>query len=263
MSDGDVAIERPLAARSVIASTLLGLDPPSLPGRVLVRSAELFGISEGTARVAMSRMVAAGELEAVDGRYRLAGHLLRRQARQIESRRPRRRAWRGDWHTAVVTSDGGRSAADRADLRDELRRLRLAELREGVWLRPADAELDLAAARRAASDCSWFTSQVADPVALAARLWDLDGWAARTKALLRAMTRSMARLETGDTDELRPAFVLAAAVLRHLQADPLLPVELLPPRWPGDELRDSYASYEAAFQALLREWLRERLRAPS
>ncbi len=34
-------------------------------------------------------------------------------------------------------------------------------------------------------------------------------------------------------DDLAPGFVLSAAVLRHLQADPLLPAELLPDGWPG------------------------------
>jgi phenylacetic acid degradation operon negative regulatory protein len=249
----------PLTARSVIASTLLGLDPPSLPSQVLVRAAELFGIAEGTARVAMSRMVAAGELESVDGRYQLAGHLLRRQSRQTESRRPHLRAWKDDWHTAIVTTDGGRAAADRADLRDELARLRLAELREGVWLRPANVDLDLDGATRAASDCTWLTSRVPDHGALAARLWDLDSWAGRAHSLLRATSASRPRLEAGVVDELRPAFVTAAAVLRHLQADPLLPDALLPAGWPGDELRTRYEAYEAAFQSLLRRRLRESL----
>ena len=55
--------ERPLSARSVVASTLLGMRPPRLPTQILVRSGALFGIAEGTTRVALSRMVAAGELE--------------------------------------------------------------------------------------------------------------------------------------------------------------------------------------------------------
>ena len=46
-------IERkPMTARSVVASTLLGIEPPRLPARILVRSGELFGIAEGTTRVA-------------------------------------------------------------------------------------------------------------------------------------------------------------------------------------------------------------------
>ncbi|MCU1375406.1 MAG: PaaX protein C-domain protein, partial [Actinomycetia bacterium] len=100
---------RPLPARSVLLSTLLGLDPPALPTARLVATARLFGIEEGTARVALSRMVAAGEVEPDDGRYRLAGRLLERQRRQASARHPPAHDWDGRWHLAVVTA-GRRSA---------------------------------------------------------------------------------------------------------------------------------------------------------
>src|SRR5829696_4222613 len=85
----------PLTARQIVASTLLGADPPRLPSRQLVRAGELFGVAEGATRVAISRMVRAGELVARDGWYELAGALLARQARQAEGRHPVLRAWSG------------------------------------------------------------------------------------------------------------------------------------------------------------------------
>src|SRR5690349_21214627 len=104
--------ERALSARSVVASTLLGMTPPRLSSRLLVRSGELFGIAEGTTRVALSRMVAAGELEVDDGGYRLAGHLLARQERQRASRSDPggRDAWTGGWDLQVVVSGVARDA---------------------------------------------------------------------------------------------------------------------------------------------------------
>ena len=45
-------LERPLTARSIIASLLLGMHPPRLASSRPVRWCSLFGISEGTARVA-------------------------------------------------------------------------------------------------------------------------------------------------------------------------------------------------------------------
>ena len=60
---------RPLTARSVVLSTLLGVHPPRLAARHLVRVGDLFGIAEGTIRVALSRMVTSGDLVQTDGAY--------------------------------------------------------------------------------------------------------------------------------------------------------------------------------------------------
>jgi phenylacetic acid degradation operon negative regulatory protein len=239
---------RPLTARSVLLSTLLGAHPPSLPARVLVRSGELFGIAEGTARVALSRMLAAGEVEQEDdGRYRLAGRLLERQARQDESRRPATRRWRGGWTTAVVTAEG-RTASSRVALRASMRALRMGELREGVWLRPDNVRLP----RADDAQCTWLSSRPeGDPAQLARRLWDLDGWAARAEVLRRRMRA----LGVDRPGSLAPGFVLSAAVLRHFQADPLLPDELLPADWPGPALRDEYDAFDAAFLSIWRSFV--------
>jgi phenylacetic acid degradation operon negative regulatory protein len=40
-------------------------------------------------------------------------------------------------------------------------------------------------------------------------------------------------------------FVTAAAMVRHLLTDPVLPVELLPDGWPGGALRDAYNDFAA------------------
>jgi phenylacetic acid degradation operon negative regulatory protein len=45
-------------------------------------------------------------------------------------------------------------------------------------------------------------------------------------------------------------------VLRHFQADPLLPEELLPRGWPGAALRTEYDRFDAAYRALLRDYFR-------
>ncbi len=47
-------------------------------------------------------------------------------------------------------------------------------------------------------------------------------------------------------------FATAAATLRHLRTDPLLPEALLPPGWPADRLRARYAVYVEAIQELVR-----------
>ena len=54
------------------------------------------------------------------------------------------------------------------------------------------------------------------------------------------------------------AFVVGAAALAHVRADPLLPPELCEPDWPGDDLRGAYREYQAAFSGAVREWFRSR-----
>ena len=141
--------KRPLTARSVLASALLGESPPTLPVRRLVRIAALFGINENRARVALSRMAASGEV-----RQRRRGHLhprrpaARARAGASRSLGPRTTApFDGTWHLVVVTATGDAPAARRAR-RAALRAARLGELRDGTWLRPANLELDLDAATR-------------------------------------------------------------------------------------------------------------------
>ena len=45
-------------------------------------------------------------------------------------------------------------------------------------------------------------------------------------------------------------------MLRHLQADPLLPDALLPSGWPGAALREEYDRYDIAYRSTLRAWFR-------
>jgi phenylacetic acid degradation operon negative regulatory protein len=248
----------PLTARSVVLSTLLGTRPPVLPVRVLVRAGELFGISEGTLRVALSRMLAAGEVTLVGeggGRYRLAGRLLERQARQEASVSARTRAWRGSaWRMAVVVG-GARSAESRGDLRAAMRALRLAELREGVWIRPDN--LLWRPPPVVLEQCMVSVGRFEPGSAPSAdALFGVEGWAARAEDLRAALAESLGALLVGATAALAPGFVLSADVLRHFQADPLLPAELLSSGWPGEALRAEYAEWDKAYRGLLGAWLR-------
>jgi phenylacetic acid degradation operon negative regulatory protein len=252
-----MVIERkPMTARSVVASTLLGVDPPRLPGRILVRSGELFGIAEGTTRVALSRMLAAGELRPDEDGYHLAGRLLDRQARQSASRRAATEPWDGTWELAVVRGGGARRAADRAALRHALADLRLGELREGVWARPANLPADRSPEARdtAGPQCVWARHAGLDPPPEPVELWALADWAADAQVLQDEVADLLPRLEAGDTTALGDGFVTSAAVLRLLQRDPLLPDPLLPAGWPGDAVRRAYDRYDAAFKAVWRDW---------
>ena len=56
-------------------------------------------------------------------------------------------------------------------------------------------------------------------------------------------------------DRLAEAFTVGAAAAQFLRRDPLLPAELLPDRWPGDDLRRAYAEYRRAFGPAVADWL--------
>jgi len=110
--------DRPLSARSVLASALLGANEPHLTVGELVAMASLFGISPGAARTCLWRMVAGGELTSDEGSYALAGRLLERRQRVDEASRidEGARRWDGTWELAVVSLER-RPAAERLELR--------------------------------------------------------------------------------------------------------------------------------------------------
>ncbi len=246
---GAEPLGRPLTARSVLVSALLGEDPPALPVAHLVALAGLFDITPNRARVALSRMVTSGEA-VNDGRglYRLHGRLAERRLRQEASLRAEMSPWDGSWTMAIVTAPAS-AAEHRAARRRRLVSARLAEQRAGVWIRPAN----LADTRALANDPDlvlWTAVPEGDPAELVANLWDLEGWASRARQLGDFLA---ARPTTGPHD-LAPGFELSAAVLRHLQADPLLPDEMTPEHWPGWALRSTYARWDAEYREVLRTW---------
>jgi phenylacetic acid degradation operon negative regulatory protein len=247
--------DRPLSARSVLATALLGADQPHLTVGELVAMASLFGISDGAARTCLWRMVSNGELTSQDGTYALSGPLLERRQRVDEASRigdDVARPWDGTWELAVVSLDR-RSAADRLALRKAAAALHLAELREGVWIRPDNLDPQRLPASRAVLDqqCTHFHSAATDiPAATVRSLFGLDDWAADARRLTQAMHTEL------DADELASdvfayLFGLSVAVVRHLQLDPLLPAELIPAQWPGHDLRSAYRRFNDVFKQRL------------
>jgi phenylacetic acid degradation operon negative regulatory protein len=237
---------------------LLGVTPPRLSSRHIVKAGALFGVSEGTTRVALSRMSRAGELAADNGYYELTGRLLDRYERQHESRSPQAGDWSGEWSLLTVRT-GRREAEDRADLRTAMGVLRYGELRPGVWTRPdnLDAARSPEAWGTALVQCRAFSARPDDPAELCTELWDLPGWDVEAERLRGEMAPLIPRLVDSDATALAGAFVVAAAVMRHLLADPLLPAALRPEASPGAALRSDYDRYETAFKSLWKDFFSE------
>ncbi|HEY1135012.1 MAG TPA: PaaX domain-containing protein, C- domain protein, partial [Nocardioides sp.] len=169
-----------LSARSVVLSVLLGAHPARLTAAQLVATGEHVGVPAATLRVALTRAVASGDLERDGGAYALAERHLARRRRQDEAVEDAERSWDGDWETVVVVGPG-RPGPARAALREELHGLRLAELREGVWMRPAN--LTRPGPPAVPGLLETFLARPDVPERLAAGLWDLPGWAARGEEL--------------------------------------------------------------------------------
>jgi phenylacetic acid degradation operon negative regulatory protein len=235
----DTSELKPLPARSVVLSMLLGSHPDRMSPAQLTRVGEHFGIPASTLRVALTRAVAAGDLRREDSDYVLGERLIVRQRRQDEGVEDAETPWDGDWEMAVVVV-AGRSGPERAALRDQLSSSRLGELREGVWTRPATLRRAPAYAHDPVLSC-FRARPEEDPATLAARLWDLDAWVKEGEVLLD-------QLESTTEPALRLA--VAAHIVRHLTADPLLPSQLLPDRWPGPALRSAYADYQRELRDL-------------
>jgi phenylacetic acid degradation operon negative regulatory protein len=179
--------------------------------------------------------VSAGDLVRSQDGYRLSDRLMARQRRQDNAINPRLRTWDGTWATLVITSVGT-DARTRAALRTSLQDNRFGELREGVWLRPDNLDSELPADML--DKVRMLRSRDDDPDDLVARLWDLPGWSREARRLLDEMASAA---------DVPARFVTAAAMVRHLLTDPVLPDELVPDYWPGAGLRESYMNFAAEF----------------
>lgn len=226
-----------MTARSVVLSVLLGAHPAWATAAELIRLTADFDIKEATLRVALTRMISAGDLVRSEDGYRLSDRLLARQRRQDDAINPQLRTWDGSWTTLVITSVGI-DARTRAALRTRLQQNRFAELREGVWLRPDNVKIILP--DEVLSRVRVLHGYDDDPAELAGRLWDLPAWASTGGRLLDDMSAA---------DDIPGRFVAAAGMVRHLLTDPVLPDELLPDGWPAAALRDSYAQFAAELAA--------------
>jgi len=234
-----------LSPRSVLLSTLLGINPPRLRAAKLLAMAELFGVDDADALTALARMEADGDVSLENGRYRLAPRFAARQRRQEQSRVDPRQPWNGRWSMAVLDRD---VANPPDELRRSLAALHYGEWRPGVWLRPDNlGPRSTPMLRRQWPAWSAELPHGVDGRALVRRLWDLDGWAAQANGLLAAMPVSL---------DIATRFAVAVAATMHLLADPLLPDGLSPAGWPAAALRREFAAFAGELEAELALFLR-------
>lgn len=230
---------KPLTVRSLVLSLMLAAPDRAAPSRQLVGLCGELGIAPNSVRVALSRMVRDGDLTTTRSTYRLTDRHRRRRSAQEADLHPAPTAYDGTWHLVIVTA-AARTARQRSAWRTTALRHRFAELREGVWTRPAT--LPAPASESATS----FPTQPEDPRALLDFLWDLPAWASRAEVLTTELA--------APNPDLRERFVVAAAAVRHLRSDPVPPTELLDDPWPAPALHAAYGDFTATLTERWRHW---------
>jgi phenylacetic acid degradation operon negative regulatory protein len=232
----------------------------------VVTLASTCGVQPAAARTAVSRLVREGWLvgERRDGTRGyaatpLAQERLARAHERIYADSPR--PWEGTWHLVVVEGNGDRRRRDRVSA--SLGYLGYGRLGPGTWASPwCSPELVGTLAGHGASWTGWTARpEDVDAAALTARLWDLG-------ALGTAYLDFASRLPRAEQLEgLAPheAYPLRTQLVhewrKFLFREPGLPVEVLPPDWPGQRVRDAFLKVAARLRPAAEAFVTATLRA--
>ncbi len=210
----------------------------AMPVRALVAAGTLFGIEEGSLRVALTRLGSRGLVEQDSrGCYRLAP-LARPLGRHVLAWRQSRRRLR-DWNGRWILVWPGRSGLARTAVRRQERALGIygfATLRPGLVLRPDNLTGSIDETRRNLTELGLAPSALvcvgedfdAATESHARGLWDRAALEEGYRASLARIDGSVARLEKASLEEgLVESYTLGGSILRSLLLDPFLPEELV------------------------------------
>ena len=224
--------------RSLIVDLLSTLRHGSMPVAALCQAGALFGIAEGSVRVALHRLQAEGRVESDErGQYRLAAAPVQSVVAGWRDLDRRTRAWSGRW--IAVHGDMARR---RARIDPGARALRLfgfEPLAPHLHVRPANLREGTAGVRKALEELGLPAAALVaelgelDPAtdARARSLWDGVALVRRYRAARREIEESSARLPgLPEAEAMVESFRLGGRVLQQLVLDPLLPAPLVDER---------------------------------
>jgi phenylacetic acid degradation operon negative regulatory protein len=228
------------SAKSFLLDLLSTLRRGAMPVRALVDSAALFGIAEGSVRVALTRLLAEGLVERDErGQYRLGAGAepVRKRVAAWRDLDAQLRPWTGAWIGVAAARAPSRPAQRRSERALDL--LGLRPLARDLFVRPDNlaggverVRGELAALGLAPGSIH-FELRALDPVseARARSLWDADALVARYRAHLRELEASARRLRARKPEQaMVESFRVGGAALRSLARDPLLPEPIVPAR---------------------------------
>ena len=227
-------------AKSLTVDLLSSLRGKSMPVAALVSAAALFDIDENALRVAIARLLAAGQIARDErGQYRLGTAAQATDRRVLGWRTAELRVTRwngGFWMLRNGTLPPARSRERRAR-EHALRLLGFAELLPGIHLRPDNLRASLAELQGELRelglepDALLALVRQLDPAneARARRLWKRDAFALAYQRSRQELAASEARLARLPEDKaMVESFLLGGRVIRELVLDPLLPEPLAP-----------------------------------
>jgi phenylacetic acid degradation operon negative regulatory protein len=272
--------QRPLRAGSLLI-TLFGDAVAPHGGAIslgsLIQLTQPFGVGERLVRTSVARLAQDGwlasEREGRTSEYRLTDVGKRRFAeatRRIYASSPER--WAGSWTLLLVPFNG--TARDK--VREELRWLGFGQVSQGLLAHPTrsvpEVRAQLADLESSTAGIAIFQAQSGDLDAdrrLAASGWDLNELSRDYAAFVRSFAPVLDALRTQgavESSEVEPAgeeaeraFVIRTLLVHeyrkiHLR-DPLLPRDLLPANWIGNEAYElCRALYGQVFDAAERHF---------
>ncbi len=227
--------------KSFILDLLSTLKRGTMPVGALVEAGALFGIGANNLRVALARLLAAGQVSRDErGRYRL-GDGTRPVAKRLTTWRDlerRTRRWDGGWigvHLATADPKIGRS--ERRGRKRALDLLGFEALLPNFAIRPDNLQASVGEVRDdlhgmglPASDLVFKVSGLASAKDAAARaLWDTENLRKLYRTLLSELGASTSHITDTPTHEaMVESFLVGGRALRELVLDPLLPDEICP-----------------------------------
>lgn len=227
----------------------------------LIRALAEFGIAAPAVRVAVSRVTQEGLLQSRKDGNKSYYMLTEKGRRRLEEgvRRVYRQApeaWDGQWRIVTFTVPDDRREV-REQVRAELEWRGFGPLTPNTWISPhrqEEAVRSLAEEYGLQGHLDLFTARYGGPAAdrdLVARCWNLPAIAARYAEFVAmaapryAATRDLmaAGAEVPDSRCFTERVWLVHEFRKFLHFDPGLPVELLPPDWPGAQALELFWDY--------------------
>jgi phenylacetic acid degradation operon negative regulatory protein len=245
-----------------------------LPSTAVVAILREFGVSESSARAALSRLVKRG-LIATRGKGRspvyhltpqaIARHRARMQRFLNFGAQPPR--WTGDWVMASFSLPSSGQASRHA-VRRSLSALSFVGLYDSVWIRPGSDAGPVKAALtellHRVEGARWSVMHVrfdeeSGPHGPASA-YDIDALAAAYEAFVERFAELRSAARDGTVDAARALVARTSAMdswRKFADIDPDLPEHLLPKPWPRQRARDTFLDIHSALGLLARTRLVE------